>query len=207
MHRFATELDHTSFRVDSYGGSRMYCCSEGIVVMRTGIRMYGATERKRSDGDFALHPVPFWDHEQIRKYLRPHLSFVSGLVDVILSYFPTPSLDSEPITSHLRYIQSNALALYDGLEGFVVMASYWDKQQIEKMETLSKGNTVGINTSGSERDKSEGDQRILVVKARWDELIEHQHAPSDVSDGDPSTFTALSDKGTWLHLAHQLYDK
>lgn len=198
-----SRFDFNNMNGSNFKYLRFYCCSHGIVLVRTGMQYYG-TNNSRSEADFALHPVPFWDHEQIRKLLRPHVVFVSELVDIIMSYSGSPSIENEEITSHLRYIQSNALAQSDGLEAFVVMASYWDKQQLERMgQTLRKSESGKI-----------GEMRHLIFRSSWDQLLRHQHPPSAVNtpfraphEWNPFDDDTLVERGTYLHLAHQFYDQ
>jgi len=117
----------------------VYVCSYGIVLKREYNRShYGLDNRsvhRRSEADFALHPVPFWDYEIMIKFLQPHVEYIGGIIDVILAYAVDPSsLNNAPISSNLRYIHSNAIVMSDGLDNFVVMASYWNKKQLKRID-------------------------------------------------------------------------
>ena len=190
-----------------YKRFRLYCCSYGIVVFRTLVQQYGASDR-RIEADFALHPVPFWDHEQIRKLLQPHVLFVSELVDIIMSYSGSRSVEDQEITSHLRYIPATALTQSDGLGGFVLMAPYWDKQQIEAMSAAFKNGDQSLKK----------DSKHLILRGSWDQLMMHQYPPSGNSSPFAKGYSSkekqsvprnpfddvLLERGSYLHLVHQL---
>ena len=55
--------------------------------------------------------------------------------------------------------------------------------------------------------KCKGDFRHLIFKADWEQLMQHQHAPSFNIQVKPNAFEdTLIEKGSYLHLVHQFCD-
>ena len=209
--RFKLKISNRSYFSAFRYCIKIYVCSYGIVLMRKGSRNYGSNNT-REEADFALHPVPFWDHEQLTKLLQPHVEFIYPLIDIILSYIVNPSLNETKVLSNLRFIQSNCLAVSDGFGSFIVMSSYWNRKQLKRIrKTVSDNNMLnGIDLY----KKYENDPNIkikynhVLFKVSWAQLMEFHHEPNpNQSQFDQESINFVDENGSFLNFCHQFFSQ